>query len=426
MATPGTAPSPAPSVFTHRKNILDLTAPELAALREAFSKVYQINDERGFQYQAGIHGYPLPVYCQHGTPLFAVWHRPYLYLFEKALQDQVPGVSLPYWDWAAPEAQSNGLPAAYTDETSGDASGQTLANSLYQSVITFPGTEYPQTFRDPGALSTLRTLARLVVKAQTQTSYVRYTAALENPHNGLHGFVGGTMGVVPYSAYDPIFWAHHVNIDRLFSEWQAAHPDVQPPASIMSTALAPFGMTVSQIWDMKKLGYDYIAASAAAPKGMLAMSATKFNTPVASFSLSQVKAVVPQVELRFHKVKHPKTSFEIRVFLNQPDATAATSIEDNPHYAGSIFVFGHGECGGDAGHCEPPVAPRGVFDLRPPHHLTPMELSLDASDAVAAIAKTGVAPTSGITVTLVAVDHKGKQIDKPGIDFESMSLGTPE
>ena len=31
-----------------------------------------------------------------------------------------------------------------------------------------------------------------------------------------------------------------------------------------------------------------------------------------------------------------------------------------------------------------------------------------------------------ITVTLVAVDHKGKQIDKLGIDFESMSLGTPE
>jgi hypothetical protein len=55
-----------------------------------------------------------------------------------------------------------------------------------------------------------------------------------------------------------------------------------------------------------------------------------------------------------------------------------------------------------------------------------MELSLDVSESVAALAKTGVAPTAGVTVTLVAVDHKGKQIEKPGIDFDSISLGTPE
>jgi tyrosinase len=425
MATVVTAPAAAPGAITHRKNILDLSAAELAALRDAFAKVYQLNDDRGYQYHAGIHGYPLPVYCQHGTPLFAVWHRPYLYLFEKALQDQVPGVTLPYWDWTAPEAQTNSLPQAYTDQNYKDASGESKPNPLYQSVITFQGTEYNQTSRDPGTLSTLKTLARMVVSAQRQTSYVKYSAALENPHNGLHGFVGGTMGIIPYAAYDPIFWAHHANVDRLFSEWQGANPDVQPPASIMSTALAPFGMTVSQIWNMKNLGYDYVG-KAVAPMGLLAMSSTKFNAPVASFSLEQIPPDVPKVELRFHKVKHPKNSFEIRVFLNQPDANASTPIENNPHYAGSLFVFGHGECGGDAGHCEPPETPRGPFDLRPPHHLTPMELSLDASDAVAAIAKTGVAPTSGITVTLVAVDHKGKQIEKPGIDFEGISLGTPE
>ncbi len=420
MATRRTAPAPAPSAFTHRKNILDLTAAELAALREAFDKVYQINDERGYQYHAGIHGYPVPVYCQHGNPLFAVWHRPYLYLFEKALQDQVPGVTLPYWDWTAPEAQVNGLPAAYTTKTLKGTSGTSKPNSLYQSVITFKGTEYHRTSRDPGTLSTLKTLANLVVKAQSQPSYILYSPALENPHNGLHGFVGGTMGLIPYSAYDPIFWAHHANIDRLFSEWQTAHPDVVPPDNIMNTALAPFGKTLNQIWDMKKLGYDYVA-KAAPQNGLLAMSATKFNTPVASFSLSQVSAAIPKVELHFHKVKHPKNSFEIRVFLNQPDANASTSIEDNPHYAGSLFVFGHGECGGDKGHCDPPVAPRGPFDLRPPHHLSPMEHSLDVSDSVAAIAKSAAA-TSPVTVTLVAVDHKGKQIEKPGIDFESISL----
>src|SRR5215469_2590992 len=142
MATTVTSPAGAPGAFTHRKNILDLTAAELAALRDAFNKVYQINDDRGYQYQAGIHGYPLPVYCQHGTPLFAVWHRPYLYLFEKALQDQVPGVAIPYWDWTAAEAQQNGLPKAYTDATYQDSGGQSRPNPLLQADIKFQGTEF--------------------------------------------------------------------------------------------------------------------------------------------------------------------------------------------------------------------------------------------------------------------------------------------
>ena len=423
MGVPVTAPAVSPSAITHRKNILDLTKAELSALREAFIKVYAIKDERGYQHHAGIHGYPLPVYCQHGTPMFAVWHRPYLYMFEKALQDQVPGVTIPYWDWTAPEARVSGIPAAYTDATYKDGT-KTRPNPLLHADIKFTGTEFTQTSRDPGTLSTLKQLASMVASAQKRTTYSSYSAALESPHNGLHGFMGGTMGLIPYAAYDPIFWAHHSNVDRLFSEWQAEHPAVQASPSIMGRALAPFGLTVDQIWDIKKLGYDYVAKLSGV-RGFLPMSAAKFNVPVTSFSLAQVEPVIPKVELRFHRVKHPKTSFEIRVFLNQPTATAATPIEDNPHYAGSIFVFGHGECGGDAGHCEPPTEERGAFDLRPPNHLTPMELSLDASEAVHKLAKTG-AVSSDISVTLVAVDPKGKQIDKPGIDFESMSVGTPE
>src|SRR5947207_3136553 len=131
---PVTAPAVSPSAITHRKNILDLTKAELSALREAFIKVYAIKDERGYQHHAGIHGYPLPVYCQHGTPMFAVWHRPYLYMFEKALQDQVPGVTIPYWDWTAAEAQTNGLPKAYTDATYKDANN-TKPNPLLQAAI---------------------------------------------------------------------------------------------------------------------------------------------------------------------------------------------------------------------------------------------------------------------------------------------------
>ena len=30
------------------------------------------------------------------------------------------------------------------------------------------------------------------------------------------------MGSIPWAAYDPIFWLHHCNIDRLWASWNAA------------------------------------------------------------------------------------------------------------------------------------------------------------------------------------------------------------
>jgi tyrosinase len=30
-----------------------------------------------------------------------------------------------------------------------------------------------------------------------------------------------------YTAFDPIFWSYHSNIDRIFEEWNRAHPAAQ-------------------------------------------------------------------------------------------------------------------------------------------------------------------------------------------------------
>ncbi|KAH0539087.1 hypothetical protein FGG08_004325 [Glutinoglossum americanum] len=51
--------------------------------------------------------------------------------------------------------------------------------------------------------------------------------SLEAVHNDIHVLVGwgGHMMYVPYSAFDPIFWLHHTNIDRLYAIWQAINPD---------------------------------------------------------------------------------------------------------------------------------------------------------------------------------------------------------
>lgn len=52
-------------------------------------------------------------------------------------------------------------------------------------------------------------------------------ASLEDVHNSIHVAVGGNMGhmsELDYSAFDPVFWLHHANVDRLFAIWQAINP----------------------------------------------------------------------------------------------------------------------------------------------------------------------------------------------------------
>ena len=70
-----------------RKSAATLSAAELDDLRGAFAAAYQVGDDRGYAFHAGVHGLPLPFYCEHGTPLFLPWHRAYLYFFELALND---------------------------------------------------------------------------------------------------------------------------------------------------------------------------------------------------------------------------------------------------------------------------------------------------------------------------------------------------
>lgn len=60
--------------------------------------------------------------------------------------------------------------------------------------------------------------------------------SLENMHDAIHSLVGqnGHMAYVPFAGFDPIFWLHHTNVDRLFAIWQAIYPDSYTTAQITS------------------------------------------------------------------------------------------------------------------------------------------------------------------------------------------------
>ena len=97
-----------------RSSAMTLDAPALDDLRAAFAAAYDLHDDRGYAFFAGVHGLPLPTYCRHGSVLFLPWHRAYLYFFERALTDalrrsrgeQAAAVSLPWWDWSSPAAHA--------------------------------------------------------------------------------------------------------------------------------------------------------------------------------------------------------------------------------------------------------------------------------------------------------------------------------
>jgi tyrosinase len=78
----------------------------------------------------------------------------------------------------------------------------------------------------------------------------------------VHGWVGGQMGVIATAAFDPVFWAHHVMIDRLWYQWQLLHGVNNIPPNYAEKVLAPFGLTVEQVLDVRSLGYDYASSSA--------------------------------------------------------------------------------------------------------------------------------------------------------------------
>ncbi|KIM38482.1 hypothetical protein M413DRAFT_75996 [Hebeloma cylindrosporum] len=273
-------------------------------------------------------------YCTHGSVLFPTWHRPYVMLYEQILQQLAATVAAkytveqaawkqaavdlrqPYWDWAA-----NAIPPeeviSLKQVTITGPSGQKVLvdNPLYhyrfhpidpsfpqpyigwQTTLRQPNSSGPNaTDNVPRLTSILRSAQRnitsstyaMLTRVHTWPAFSNHTVgdggstsnSLEAIHDGIHADVGGIgqMGDPAVAAFDPIFFLHHCNVDRMLSLWSALNPGVwvskgdsedgsftlPPDAPVdANTALTPFWNTNTTFWastattDTTKLGYSY-------------------------------------------------------------------------------------------------------------------------------------------------------------------------
>lgn len=273
---------------------------QIDRLRRAYTRFKSLNDDRGFDFFASLHGLSLPIWCEHGTPLFLPWHRAYLYFYELALQSRLgqrftvvnpqvaefANVGLPWWDWASPESHADGIPDSYAAATvnqqpnvlsssavgaCGDArplvtgiwSSQLLAVVRQNIPGAVSGGNPPTTLRMPDLPSELPTQATLNNFVLTERTFEGFSRSLEQVHGQVHVWVGGAMSQVPTAAYDPIFWSHHSMIDRLWYTWQLSPVGTDPPMELMNTVLAPFPMTVADTLSIANLGYEYAVQAVA-------------------------------------------------------------------------------------------------------------------------------------------------------------------
>jgi tyrosinase len=127
-----------------------------------------------------------------------------------------------------------------------------------------------------------------------------------------------------------------------------------------------------------------------------------------------------RADLHLHGVQHRGDSYEGRVFLDNPEAAPATSLEPASGYAGSFYVFGHGPCYGDDGHCAVPEGPIHPFDYRRPHQLNPRLAVVTITEALQRLIEAG---GSEFTVTVVPSNVRDEEVGDI-LHFDRLSLVT--
>lgn len=403
-------------MIRYRPNIACLTANQLHDLREALAILYALpaSSPHSWQHVAGLHGLPSPTWCIHGAPGFLTWHRAYLLVLEEALQCLYPSVTVPYWNWSS--GPTTGVPTPCESPTYVNRSGDTVPNPLFAGPLP-PGAGSAMTNRrtdiDTTSFSDLATSAQA---ALTNSDFDDFQDALNSVHGSVHVRVGGSMSSVAYAGFDPIFYLHHANVDRLWAAWQNSHPGALPPGEA-ALSLDPFTRPASTAMylgsDMEStvaLGYRY--------RGFCLIVLGPFTLSAIKLKLDPWwRDRLRTAKLAIRTKRMSDMSMELRVFVNDPDADVRTPIDDNPSYAGSFGVFGM-MASAPGGRDSAGKKRHGGADMKMTMRGDRFDMQLDITAALEPALARRAAPT----LKIVAVGTNGKAIPAKQLDFDAIEL----
>lgn len=215
-----------------RKDLRRFTSDEQNRFLNAFS---QANALGALGPMVDIHSNA--AHQMHGNPRFLPWHRIYLVKFEQLLMSIDPTVCIPYWRSSEEQAFPSWLLG-------------------FTPTVTLMGGPRTVT-RTIGLMGGLPNAAA-VSSALANATFNGFAASLEGIHNSGHVWVGGSMGIVPTAPADPVFWMHHAEIDRIWSQWQASNPGQDPPLAGAAAVMDPWPETEADTRDAVSLGYVYV------------------------------------------------------------------------------------------------------------------------------------------------------------------------
>ena len=130
-----------------------------------------------------------------------------------------------------------------------------------------------------------------------------------------------------------------------------------------------------------------------------------------------------RADIEFHGIGHATESYTGHVFINNSKADFKTlrTLENN--YVGSYYIFGHGGCFGDIGHCDI-IKKDDKYDFRADHPLTRGFKRLIITEQLKVLGS----KSKEFTVTIVPViksDKKTMDI-KEIVEIEKISIVTYE
>lgn len=318
-----------------------------------------------------------PFYCAHSVEPFISWHVPYIHEFELLLNKYNTSVNkdyitLPYFD-----ITQDSYDYSFMNEPEitvlFDGQNITIRNSLasayyYVNGIKTPiqrnGYLNPTTQIEINKINTIRRQLYNTLHAKTyeefssnivsftRTNYAKKYTPLETPHNSIHDILGGdggNMSDISISAFDPIFWLHHCNMDRFFYNWLFNATDkfkntlnyLQISNTSLESKLAPFynDNVYSDNYQNYNYGWTNNTLTFISLKDILNFE--KFPYTYDSIKLPYLVSssldIIATIDLI--DIPIPRESMTINAYLYPNNINITDSLKNN-YFAGSVSWFG--------------------------------------------------------------------------------------